>query len=87
MATDSADYCMLVNESAGSITEKSRSLRKKVWPLQTSNSSSHDTCILEKAVYNHWTRLVNWTGGLDWWTDTKNHAFTNGTHALTYRVV
>ena len=27
------------------------------------------------AVYNHWTGLVtglvDWTGGLDWWTDTK----------------
>ena len=20
-------------------------------------------------VYNHWTGLVDWTGGLDWWTD------------------
>ena len=27
------------------------------------------------AVYNHWTGLVDWTGGLDWWTDTKNHFF------------
>ena len=27
------------------------------------------------AVYNHWTRLVDWTGGLDWWTDTKNHFY------------
>ena len=26
-----------------------------------------------RAVYNHWTGLVDWTGGLDWWTDTKNH--------------
>ena len=24
-----------------------------------------------KAVYNHWTGLVDWIGGLDWWTDTK----------------
>ena len=23
------------------------------------------------AVYNHWTGLVDWTGGLDWWTDIK----------------
>ena len=21
------------------------------------------------AVYNHWTGLVDWIGGLDWWTD------------------
>ena len=28
------------------------------------------------AVYNHWTGLVDWTSGLDWWTDTKNHFFT-----------
>ena len=21
-----------------------------------------------RAVYNHWTGLVDWTGGLDWWT-------------------
>ena len=28
------------------------------------------------AVYNHWTGLVDWTGGLDWWTDTKNHFYT-----------
>ena len=19
-------------------------------------------------LYNHWTALVDWTGGLDWWT-------------------
>ena len=19
------------------------------------------------AIYNHWTELVDWTGGLDWW--------------------
>ena len=28
--------------------------------------------VMERAVYNHWTELVDWTGGLDWWTDTKN---------------
>ena len=27
------------------------------------------------AVYNHWTGLVDWTGGRDWWTDTKNHFY------------
>ena len=27
------------------------------------------------AIYNHWTGLVDWTGGLDWWTDTKNHFY------------
>ena len=27
------------------------------------------------AVYNHWTGLVDWTGGLDWWTDLKNHLY------------
>ena len=21
-----------------------------------------------RAVYNHWTGVVDWTGGLDWWT-------------------
>ena len=29
-----------------------------------------------QVVYNHWTGLVDWTGGLDWWTDilyAKNH--------------
>ena len=26
-----------------------------------------------EAVYNHWTGLVDWTGGLDWWTDIKKH--------------
>ena len=20
------------------------------------------------AIYNHWTGLLDWTGGLDWWT-------------------
>ena len=25
-----------------------------------------------RAVYNHRTGLVDWTGGLDWWTETKN---------------
>ena len=25
--------------------------------------------VLQVAVYNHWTGLVDW----DWWTDTKNH--------------
>ena len=29
------------------------------------------------AVYNHWTGLVDWTGGLDWWTDTKNHFYAS----------
>ena len=23
---------------------------------------------LGEVVYNHWTGLVDWTGGLDWWT-------------------
>ena len=23
----------------------------------------------------HWTGLANWTGGVDWWTDTKNFFF------------
>ena len=33
------------------------------------------------AVYNHWTGLVVWTGGLDWWTDIKKHFMTtNKTH-------
>ena len=27
------------------------------------------------AVYNHWTGLVDWTGGLDWLTDAKNHFY------------
>ena len=30
-----------------------------------------------RAVYNHWTGLVDWTGGLDWWTDTKNHFYAS----------
>ena len=25
---------------------------------------------------NHWTGLVDWTGGLDRWSDTKNHFYT-----------
>ena len=29
------------------------------------------------AIYNHWTGLVDWTGGLDWWTDTKNHFYAS----------
>ena len=33
------------------------------------------------AVSNHWTGLVDWTGGLDWWTDTKNNFYTNETHS------
>ena len=33
------------------------------------------------AVYNHWTGLVGWTGGLDWWTDTKNLACPLVLHA------
>ena len=31
--------------------------------------------VSERAVYNHWTGLVDWTGGLDWWTDIKNHFY------------
>ena len=31
--------------------------------------------LFAKAVYNHWTGLVDWTGGLDWWTDLKNHFY------------
>ena len=27
------------------------------------------------AIYNHWTRIVDCAGGLDWWTDTKNAPF------------
>ena len=27
------------------------------------------------AVCNHWTGLVDWTGGLDQWTDTKNNFY------------
>ena len=23
---------------------------------------------IREVVYNHWTGLVDWTGGLDWWT-------------------
>ena len=29
-----------------------------------------------RAVYNHWTGLLEWTTGMDYWTDlfcTKNH--------------
>ena len=26
-------------------------------------------CCLRRAVYNHWTGLVDWSGGLDWWID------------------
>ena len=30
-----------------------------------------------------WTGLVDWTGGLDWWTDTKNHFYaSNEIHML-----
>ena len=36
------------------------------------------TCTRSKmAIYNHWTGLVDWTGGLDWWTDTKNHFYAS----------
>ena len=24
--------------------------------------------LLRRAIYNHWTGLVDWTGGLNWWT-------------------
>ena len=24
-----------------------------------------------RVVYNHWIGLVDWTGGLDWWTGLK----------------
>ena len=30
---------------------------------------------VQMAVYNHWTGLVDWTSGLDWWTDIKNHFY------------
>ena len=33
------------------------------------------------AVSNHWIGLVDWTGGLDWWTDTENNFYTNETHS------
>ena len=40
------------------------------------------------AVYNHWTGLVDWAGGLDWWTDTKNHFYETylpvGLHDASY---
>ena len=25
------------------------------------------------AIYNHWAGLVDWAGGLDWWSDTTIH--------------
>jgi len=27
------------------------------------------------AIYNHWTEQVDWSGGLEWWTDTNNHFY------------
>ena len=39
----------------------------------TCTPSLHWGCT--KAVYNHWTGLVDWTDGLDWWTDTKNQFY------------
>ena len=36
------------------------------------------------AVYNHWTGLVDWTGGLNWWTDTKNHFYKTYTRLWSY---
>ena len=30
-------------------------------------------CKGREVVYNHWTGLVDWTSGLDWWTDNKKH--------------
>ena len=38
-------------------------------------SSFKHTVIVSWAVYNDWNRLVDWTVGLDWWTDTKNHFY------------
>ena len=29
---------------------------------------SHLPTLLQLAIYNHWTGLVDWTGGLHWWT-------------------
>jgi len=45
------------------------------------------SCEKLRAIYNHWTGLVDWAGGLDWWTDTKNH-FTdfNKTYSPVDRV-
>ena len=37
------------------------------------STSSVSTKYIQSAVYNHWTGLVDWTGGLDWWTDAKSH--------------
>ena len=30
-----------------------------------------------QTVYNHWTGLVDWTGELERWTDTKNHFYAS----------
>ena len=35
-----------------------------------------------KAVYNHWTGLVDWTGGLDWWT-----GLVDWTGGLTLKII
>ena len=34
------------------------------------------------AVYNHWTGLVDWTGGLDWWT-----GLVDWTGGLTLKII
>ena len=35
-----------------------------------------------RGVYNHWTGLVDWTGGLDWWT-----GLVDWTGALTLKSI
>ena len=42
-------------------------------PTITNQTNANDT-LKRLAVNNHWTGLVEWTTGMDYWTDlSKNH--------------
>ena len=38
--------------------------------------------VIFTAIYNHWTGLVDWTGGLDWWT-----GLVDWTGGLTLKII
>ena len=52
-------------------------------PHATACILSQDGKLLSNlAVYNHWTGLVDWTGGLDWWT-----GLVDWTGGLTLKII
>ena len=70
---DKKQVCLLVH-----ITLKFTPPAPPLYPLGlfVEYSGSTADCCGKETVYNHCTGLLDWTGGPDLWTDTKNHFYT-----------